>query len=377
MRTLIINALRLNRRPTGPGRHIQFLIEQWSRMPLPFDRVILVSPRRLGLDGLGAVTHMEQCVIGDRWPNVLWEQLMVLPVIAGAAVLFCPAYTCPLLSRTRTVVANHGIYEGLPREFSWWTRLRATPLDRFSAKRAARVIANSLSTKVDLVRYFRIPQEKIGVVYPAAHEIFFQPRSDEDVAAEVERALGERSPYVLFVGKLARRRHIPELIRALATARKRHRLPHRLLIVGPNTTGLPLDDLFHQAGLDGVARYIPYLEQKPLARLYAGADLFVLPTTHEGISQTMFEAMASGTPVLSVDHPTLVEGAGDSVYVVPTPAVEDLATGMAALLADPALRTAYAARGRAHVTRFSWRETAERTLEILDRVATVRDGRSS
>ena len=106
-----------------------------------------------------------------------------------------------------------------------------------------------------------------------------------------------------------------------------------------------------------------------MARLYAGADLYVLPTTYEGISQTMFEAMASRTAVLTVDHPTLEEGAGDSAMSVPSPSVEDLTRGMTNLLTNLPLRKRYEEKGRARAKRFSWQETAVRTVEILDRVA--------
>jgi glycosyltransferase involved in cell wall biosynthesis len=106
-----------------------------------------------------------------------------------------------------------------------------------------------------------------------------------------------------------------------------------------------------------------------LAKLYAGADAYVLPTTHEGISQTMFEAMASGTPVLSVEHPALKEGGGDAVLALPTPSVENLAKGLTTLLTNPDLRAEYSRKGRERAARFSWSNTAKETMEILDKMS--------
>jgi glycosyltransferase involved in cell wall biosynthesis len=377
MRTLVVNALRVLGKPTGPGRHIEFLAQQWSRTPIPFDRLVLMSPRPPQLDRLGTATPIEFRGLGGQWPNLLWEQWLLPRAARGAAMLFCPTYTGPLWYPGKMVVANHGIYEALPEEFSRWQRLRALPLNRGSAQRADRVIANSLSTKRDLIKYFGLPEAKIDVIYPAAHELFFESYGQAEIAAEVRRVFGEQAPYVIFIGKLAKRRNVPNLIAAFAQVRQREQLPHRLLIVGPNTSGLPLAQLAAEFGVAQAVTYIPYMEQPPLAKLCAGADLYVLPTIYEGISQTMFEAMASGTAVLSVDHPTLAEGGADAVFSVSTPSVDDLAQGLTALLTNAELRRAYAQKGRARAAHFSWRITADKTMEILDRVAPPADDVSS
>ena len=187
--------------------------------------------------------------------------------------------------------------------------------------------------------------------------------------------IGRAVPYVVFVGKLSKRRNVPNLIQAFCLVKEKHRLPHKLLIIGPNTSGLPLPDLLSVAGGDAVVKHLPYLEMESLAKIYAGAALYVLPTTYEGISQTMFEAMASGTPVLSVDHPTLAEGGGDAVMSVPSPSVEDLSGGLEMLLLNDAMRHALSQKGRQRASLFSWAATAGRTMEILDKVARPNDSR--
>lgn len=342
-------------------------------MEVPFDRIVMAAPRPLQFEGLGTHTKLEQRVFGSAVPDLIWEQTLLPWVARNSSVLFCPTYTSPILRRNPTVVANHGIYEAVPGEFSWWARVRATPINRLSAQRATRVIANSLSTKQDLQRFFHVSEDRLDVLYPAANEIFFEQHAQASIERAVIDAFGAMTRYVIFVGKLAKRRNVPNLIRALAQVRREKGVPHRLLIVGPNTTDVDVNEVATEAGIASEVTYIPYLEQEPLAKLYAGADVYALPTTYEGISQTMFEAMASGVPVLTVDHPTLEEGAGDAVLSMPTPSVENLAEGLSRLLTNEALRREYAAKGRARATRFSWRFTAQRTLEILSEVALAQD----
>jgi len=79
--------------------------------------------------------------------------------------------------------------------------------------------------------------------------------------------------------------------------------------------------------------------------------------------------MASRSPVLAVDHPTLAESAGGAVMTVPTPGVDDLVRGITALLTNPELKEHYRGRGRSLVETFSLAESARATLEIIHRTA--------
>lgn len=373
MRTLVVNALRMSEQRTGQGRHIEFVARKWSRMKIPFDRVVLMAPGELRLDDVGSVTPIELDSFGGSLPRIVWEQVALPRRARGAAMLFCASYTGPLFYPGNLVLANHGIYEALPGEFSRLARFRSTPVQKHSARRASRVIANSLATKNDLVRFFKVPEDEIDVIYPAAHDRYFERHDPAAIEAEAARALGTRAPYIIFVGKLAKRRHVPNLIEAFARVRRQQNLPHHLLLVGPNTSTVPVQALASAHGVSNEVHYHPYMELDPLARLYAGADIYALPTIYEGISQTMFEAMASGTAVLTVEHPTLCEGGGDAVLAMPSPSVDDLSAGLTLLLTNADLRRSYAERGRERAKRFTWDHVAEQTVNILDHYAAASD----
>ena len=376
MRTLVYNALRLTGKRTAIGHHIEYLARAWSRMEVPFDRILLLSPGELRLDDLGSRTRVELHTIGSGWPNLLWEQWVLPRAANGAAALFCE-YNCPLWYGGRVILCNHGIYEaaGQRKTFSAIQRLRSMPLNKLSCRRADRIIANSLSTRRDVSQFFRVPEEKIDIVYPAAADLFFQEKDSQAMKAEVLRTLGRETPYVIFVGKLSRRRNVPNLIEAFAKVRRERQLPHHLLIVGPNTSDLPIADLITHSGAAAFIHYLPYAEQSRLALLYAAADLYVLPSTYEGISWTMFEAMASGTAVLAVDHPALVEGGADAVMSVLAPTVEELARGMGLLLGDAELRRSYQTKGLARAQRFTMAECVKATMAVIDRYAAPSDRR--
>src|SRR5262249_32441016 len=159
----------------------------------------------------------------------------------GAALLLS-AYTCPLARRGPTVVCNYGIIDAVANTFSIWQRLRSTPINRASAQHADRVIANSQLVREDIGQYYGIERHKIDVVLPGPAPLFFERHPEDQVLPEAAAILGS-APYILFVGKMSRRRHIPNLVAAFATVRQDLGIPHHLLLVGPNSSGIHVDKL--------------------------------------------------------------------------------------------------------------------------------------
>lgn len=352
--------------------HLEHLALNWSRSETPFERIVLMGQDPFDLDGLGTSARVDRVSFGSGLPPLVWEQI-AFPRRARGMAAILSFYTCPLFFGGPMVVSNHGIYEAIPSTFSWWDRMRATPLNRWSARRAERVIANSLNTKADLERFFGVAEDKIDVIYEGPGDLFYQSYSPENIRKEVVEIFGQEIPYVLFVGKLATRRNVPNLIEAFSVVRKQAHLPHHLLIIGPNVNDLPLIELAERHGVARAIAHRPDMDHERLAKLYAGADVFALPTIYEGISRTIYEAMASGTAVLTVDHPTLSEGGGDAVLAVPTPSVQDLAQGLGALLTDQALRRRFEKKGGVRIQLFSMRECARQTMAVLDKAARVSD----
>jgi glycosyltransferase involved in cell wall biosynthesis len=373
MRTLVVDALRLVGPRTAMGRYIEYMAREWSAAKGPFHSIKLMCPAPVNLEGLSSETPVSVHAPGRGLPNLVWEQFVLARAARGASLLFCPAYVAPLLHGGPLVLANHGIYEGVPGEFSLLRRLRTIPLFRMSVRRADRVIANSLATRADLVKHFKVAEEKVDVVYPAADARFHSQVGSDAIAKTVTAILGEAAPYILFVGKLSRRRNVPALVEGFSIARRLGGLAHRLLIVGPNAGDEPLAQLVARHGLSGVVPHVPHLDQDSLAALYAGADAFVLPTSYEGLSWTMMEALASGTPVLTIAHPTLREVGEGCVHLAASASPKDLAEGLCSLLADAGLRADLKEQGRREAARFSWAASAKETLAILARAALPED----
>ena len=185
------------------------------------------------------------------------------------------------------------------------------------------------------------------------------------------RFLGEDRPYIVFVGKLSTRRNIPVLIEAFAKVKRRTRIPHALLFVGPNHMGLPLDDLVRRHGMQGDVihtdgRFASHAEVPPI---YGSADLYVNASSYEGFSMTLVEALSCGTPVVTVNRAALAEIAAGAAEFVDEPAPDAVADAIERVLTDADLRKSLSERGYRRADAFRWNVTASQTLDVLRKVA--------
>lgn len=354
---------------TGVGRYILHLLTAWATGSLPFERVRVFSPAPLA--GFPEDPRFRYEVLPGPRSELVWQPLRLRRAAADVDVLF-GQYTLPLGYRGRGVINNLGIYEGPFAIPGWHARLRSWH-QRTSARRADAVIANSASTKADVVGFYGVDPERIEIVWPGSAADDYRPArpgDERETAAVRERILGSaEAPYFLFVGKLSARRNIPSLVEAFADVRRAHP-EFRLLIAGPNTSGLGVEELFARFGVEAAAKYVPFLGSDTLAPLYRGAHAFVLPTEHEGFSGTIPEAIASACPVVTVDHAALADaGLREAVLTVSSPSPALLAEAMKRVVDEPELRARLAQAGLEVSQKLTWEECARRTMDVLARVA--------
>lgn len=204
-----------------------------------------------------------------------------------------------------------------------------------AAREAARVLTVSERTKRDLVEHYGIPPERI-VVTPNGVDPAFHPATQDAAAPR---------PYALAVGAIQERKN---QLAAVAAARE---AGLELVVVGPVK-----DERVAAELRNGGARLEGYVEVERLAELYRGAACLVQASRFEGFGLPVVEAMASGTPVVTVPDPALVEVAGDAAIIVPE---SELAAGIRRALEE---RDALAAAGLERARAFTWEAAARATV---------------
>jgi glycosyltransferase involved in cell wall biosynthesis len=235
-------------------------------------------------------------------------------------------------------------------------RMTLATFVRLSGRRAARVITISEFAKREITGAFRLPTDRVVVTHLAPRLSTRTQSNDEAMPATLEQ-LGVRSPFVVGFSSLSPNKNIGRLLEAFQLARRRGSLTAELVLIGHSPS-----DLARSAGA-GV-RLIGYLDDPSLSQVLGRAQFLVFPSLYEGFGLPVLEAMEAGVPVACSNRASLPEVAGDAALLFDPESIEDMATAIACLATDAALRTELIEKGRRNVERFSWKQTAALTLDV-------------
>ncbi|HEY8313786.1 MAG TPA: glycosyltransferase family 1 protein [Candidatus Baltobacteraceae bacterium] len=230
-------------------------------------------------------------------------------------------------------------------------RRRASEQEPFrrTARTARRILADSLFTKSEIVRYLDVKPERIAHVALAADE-----RYTRGTPESLPEMLRDRR-YVVYVGAIEHRKNTQTLIAAWRAAFPTGDVA--LAIV--SSQNVPPDVVA-----------LRDLSVERLRDVYRGASAVACPSTYEGFGLPPLEALACGTPAVVSRAASLPEVCGDAALYVDEPLnVAQWSAALQRIVSDDALRTALQTAGLQQASRFSWQATACQTLSALESVS--------
>jgi glycosyltransferase involved in cell wall biosynthesis len=274
-----------------------------------------------------------------------------------------PAGIPPVAGRQRLVVTVHDLAflvhpELFPRR---WELMYRVALRR-AVRGAHAIITVSRHTAEDLLRRTRVDPRIVRVVPNAAS----LPTSEVDVERTLAR-LKVPAPYLLYVGTLEPRKNLVRLVRAYRRVAARG-LPHSLVLAGP--LGWHSQPLMAELAARAPGEVVLTGSVGPGERdaLYRGAAAFAYPSLYEGFGLPILEAMARGVPCVASTSSSLPEVVGEAALLVDPLSVAGLAEAVERVITDQALADRLREAGIARSARFSWQETARRTLDVYKSV---------
>jgi len=232
-----------------------------------------------------------------------------------------------------------------------------------TVERADGVITISEFSRGVILDRLRADRDRVRAIPLGLDPVFFEDLPSQELAA-TRQALDLPERFLLFVGALEPRKNLTGLVEALSIVHSRlEKIP--LLIAGKRGGEYEkVLDRVRRAGLEDKIRFLGYVSDVELRRLYRLATVFVFPSLVEGFGLPILEAMASGLPVAASRTSAMPEVAGEAAVYFDPSRPEDIAEAVIRLLEDGALRQRLVEKGRARGRLFSWTTTARQTLDF-------------
>lgn len=227
---------------------------------------------------------------------------------------------------------------------------------RLALRKSSAVLVPSENTKKDLMRIFRYPENRVAVT-PLAPAASLLPTLNK---------YNLPKNFILTVSGLEPRKNVAMLIDAFLELRASSPIPHPSSLVIIGGKGWKSGAL--QKKIRENKKNIIHIENCPsedLASFYKSAKIFVFPSIYEGFGLPPLEAMSNGCPVICSDAGSLKEVCGDAAILIDPTHPEELKNAIEKLWNDENLQNALREKGFQQAKKFSWQETAKKTLSVI------------
>jgi glycosyltransferase involved in cell wall biosynthesis len=354
-----IDAREVAGRQTGVGRYLSGLLSEWRRSGAANTHQFVLYAH----DSIPGATEPFVTRIVPGTPGTWWQQVQLPPAARADRldVFFSPQYSAPLLLKTKSVLVLYDVsFAAHPEWFRFREGLRLRWLARAAAAKASAVITISEFSRREIVEHLNVPDSRIHVIPPGV-----------PVRTAASPAL--REPKVLFVGSIFNRRHVIDLIAAVAPIIRRH--PAVSFDLAGDNRSYPNEDVpaaIEREGLEDRIRWHRYATDEQLAELYGQARAFAFLSEYEGLGLTPLEALTAGVPPVLLDTPVSRESCGDAALYVRDANDANARHGqqvtraLEKLLFDEAVRTELLAAAPDVLARFNWARAAAETLRVLE-----------
>lgn len=367
-----IDARPLIGQKSGIGHYLEQILLAWVSNDRGHE-FVLFSPREF--DVPYKLRFMKKVVVQGRVSS-LWMQY-AMPFLAklhGIDLFWGPNYSIPLIKtrRLKTVMTIHDMVsfvhpETLPGKTVFHNKY-GLPL---YCRHVDGILTVSESSKCDLLHFIGDPGVEIAITSLGVRPEFARRSSHTQ---QVLQQHNLTFPYILCVGTIEPRKNLIRVVQAYARLLKEEGTDHRLVLVGAK--GWKFSSLYQLLENDPYLRervcFLGYVEDKDLPSVYQGASMLVYPSLYEGFGLPPLEAMAAGIPVVASKISSLPEVVGDAGLLVDPYSIEEIAGAMGRILREPDLAEELAAAGKARAAEFTWERTANETMDLFERVISIK-----
>lgn len=268
---------------------------------------------------------------------------------SDADIFYSPSFMPPLYSKIPFIFTIHDLMHLF--YYSSFHKIYYRQVIARLAKKAKQIITVSHFSKGQLVDLLGIPEHLISVIYNGVDEHFLENEESTDLDR----------PYLLYVGNRRANKNLP----AMLTAFSRAQIPEDFIFALSGKPDPELDELINNLEIQNRVRFLGYIPEDDLPKLYKGAFATLFVSLMEGFGLPVLESMASGTPVLTSSASSLPEIAGGAALCVDPKDIEAIQHGIEKLVNDKKLYEECIHKGKDRARKFPWEATAQQTWNLI------------
>ena len=299
----------------------------------------------------------------------MWEQIALPRAIKelNLDILHCTSNTAPLRCKVPLILTlhdiifletrdktNHSFYQNL----GWLYRRLVVPR---ILKKCKRIITVSEFELNNIVSKLSIPREQMAMIYNGFNE-WFKPTAEEDFTYQ---KYINQSGYFFFLGNTDPKKNTERTLIAYSKYLEKSDVKRQLLMA--DLDRFFLNDILNRNNIEHIRKMIVmpgYIVNSDLPNIYNNAFAFLYTSLRESFGIPLLEAMACGTPVITSNTSSMPEIGGPHAILVNPEDPDEIAEMMLKLEIDDDFYRQQEKVGIERAKLFSWKQTAERLLEL-------------
>jgi len=239
---------------------------------------------------------------------------------------------------------------------------------KIAVEKSVKIIADSESTKKDLIDLLDVNADKIKVIYLGVDEQFKVYHQNE-IIARTQKYVPTEQKYILSVGTLEPRKNLSMIVKAFSLLPIELQQTYKIVFTGgKGWNNQALAQTIADYNLKDRVIFTGFVSDEDLPYLYNRADLFIYPSLYEGFGLPVLEAMACGAPIITSNVSSLPEVVGKAGILIDPKNEQEIAHKMKQILTNPKLADDLRKKGPLQAKKFTWKKTAQETLKIFERI---------
>ena len=341
---IIINARFLTQKITGVQR---VAVEICRRLPesIQGKPIIFVAPR-----GVLVNTIEKKIQQFGRFKGQLWEQID-LPLYLKKQenlLLINLVGIAPVFYKNKIMFLYDLAFKHHPEWFSFSFQKMYNLFIPISLKNSRTIITDSKYVKLDIVKTYNAPENKIHVIYAAQSSKFVNKN-------------GVREKIILTVSSIDPRKNLERIINAFNTLKS----DYKLVVIGQKNKTFANIQLDKEIQNENII-FTGYLSDENLIDYYNKAELFIYGSLFEGFGIPPLEAQACGCACMVSKVTSLPEVYENSVEYFDPYSIESIATKMNEMINNKDKIEKLRSRGALNLKRFSWVVSTNKLTAIIE-----------